>query len=275
MGHPDSGLLQALVDGELGQEELDGLRSHAEACPKCRSELEALEGASAATGAALEILDVEPDLAATRLRVLDRRGRRSSRRPLFGSWTLPRAASIALLLTGATVSALPGSPVRRWIVQGWQAITQPSDTGLSVSTPETVPDDPTTLSPGQDAAQSGAGIALSDEGVEIWIHGLSSQADLRVQWTDGEEAWVYAGEGTRFTSTDGRLEAFDPPGLVRVEIPLRASRVVLGLDGSVLLRKSGGELEILGPVRERTPSEIRFRPPEAPNGGVPPGVQPS
>jgi hypothetical protein len=237
--------------------------------------LAALEAASAAAVTALEVLDVEPDVATPRKRVLERRSRQSSRRPFFGSWTLPRAASIALLLTGATVSALPGSPVRRWIVQGWQAVTQASGAGLSDPVPEVLSDDPTTLSPGQDAAQSGAGIAVSSEGLEIWIHGLSSQADLRVQWTDGEEAWVYAGEGTRFTSTDGRLEAFDPPGLVRVEIPMRAGRVVLGLDGSVLLRKSAGELEILGPVQERTPSEIRFKPPGPPNGGVPPGVSTS
>ena len=86
-------------------------------------------------------------------------------------------------------------------------------------------------------------------------------------WIDGEEAWVYAGEGTRFTILDGRFEVIAPPGAVRVEIPRIFRRVIVGLDGEVLLRKAGGELEILAPVKERTPSEIRFEAPSAPNDG--------
>ena len=110
----------------------------------------------------------------------------------------------------------------------------------------------------QGTPETGAGIPVTAGAVEIWIHGLPREAGLRVLWTDSEEAWIYAGEGTRFNSTDGRLEASDPPGAVRVEIPSNLEEVVVGLDGAVLLRKSGGELEILAPVEERTPSEVRF-----------------
>ncbi len=272
MGHPDRGLLQASIDGELGEAEMKELRSHAEACEECRSELGTLEAASAAATLALARLDVEPEVGAARLGVRGRLKGEPTGRSFLTTWSLPRAASIALLLTGAAVSALPGSPVRQWIEEGWRTLTQPPGIEAPESNPVVPSEDPAASAFRGEVGEAGAGIAVSSEGVEIWLHGLSSDADLRVLWTDGEEAWVFAGEGTRFTSTDGRLEALDPPGPVRVEIPRAAGRVVLGLDGNVLLRKSGDEVEILGPVQERSPAEIRFGPSRAPNDGGTRGV---
>ena len=110
------------------------------------------------------------------------------------------------------------------------------------------------------AAETGAGVHLEAGRIEIRIQGLGADAELRVQWVEGEEAWVYAGEGTRFSSVVGRLDAFDPPGDTRVVIPGDSREVSLYLNGRLLLRKSGAELEVLGPVEERTPSEILFGP---------------
>jgi hypothetical protein len=117
------------------------------------------------------------------------------------------------------------------------------------------------MATGTGPAETGAATAVTAGAIEVWLHDLPSDADLRVRWIEGQEAWVYAGEGTRFNTATGRLEAFSPPGPVRVEVPGGAERVVVGVDGQVVLRKSGGQLEILGPVQERTPSEIRFEPP--------------
>jgi hypothetical protein len=103
-------------------------------------------------------------------------------------------------------------------------------------------------------------VVLESGRIEIRIQGLGAEADLRVQWAEGKEAWVYAGEGTRFNSIAGRLEAYDPPGSIRVVIPRDSREVTLYLNGRVLLRKSGGDLEVLGPVEERSPSEILFGP---------------
>jgi hypothetical protein len=108
--------------------------------------------------------------------------------------------------------------------------------------------------------------------MEIGVHGLSPEARLTVQWVEDDEAWIYAGQGTRFSSVAGRLEAYDPPGDVRVAIPQNAPDLTLTLDGTLLLRKSGTELEILGPIQERTPSEIRFETSGAPNASEVPGV---
>jgi hypothetical protein len=260
------------MDGELDQAESDELRSHAESCDRCCAELQNLEAAAAHWDRALRILDVEPDLNMARRRIQARKLPGSPRPSFFTSWSLPKAASVALLLTGFAATALPGSPVRRWLKDGWQAFTE-STRDEPVETPsEPGPGDLPATSNEQGPEEAGAGIPVTAEGVEIWIHGLPSDAGLRVLWTDGQEAWIYAGDGTRFTSTDRRLEAFDPPGTVRIEIPRTLARVTLGLDGEVLLRKSGGELEILRPVQERSPTEIRFEPPPLSNDGASPGV---
>jgi hypothetical protein len=103
-----------------------------------------------------------------------------------------------------------------------------------------------------------AGVRAHEGAIAIWIHDLPDDAELRVRWIDGEEAWIHAGEGTRFTSGEGRLEAFGPPGTVLVDIPRSLERIDVQLNGSALLRKRGGELEILEPVHRRTPSEILF-----------------
>lgn len=274
MGHPHSGLIQAFLDGEAVGQEAEELRAHLERCTECQAVLHELEVASQHSAQALFLLDQEPDLVKARQRIFESQPISTAKGP--GAWwaiSLPRAASIALLLTGALVTALPGSPVRRWMAEGWQALTRvPSERPRLEEGPE-IPGSPDPLL--QEAPplpETGAGIPALGNGVEIWIHDLSADAELRILWTDGEEAWVFAPEGTRFNRTDGRLEAFGPPGDVRVEIPRSFARVTVGLNESVLLRKSGEEVEILGPVQERTPSEIRFDALGRSNAGLGGGV---
>jgi hypothetical protein len=223
-----------------------------------------MEEVSRETARALLLLDEAPRLDEARIRVMA--GRPSSSPRFFGSFlSLPRAASIALLLTGAAVTALPGSPVRRWMARGWESLTESAQTQSVVE--ETVEDvgDQTPLSSGAGIPETGAGMLASPQGLEIWIHDLPAEAEIRVVWVEGEEAWIYSGEGTRFNRETDRLEAFSPPGPVRVEIPRTLNQVVVGRNGAILLRKSGGELEIVGRVRQRTPSEIIFGPPWPPN----------
>jgi hypothetical protein len=284
MEHPDNGLIQALFDRELTGAEAEGIRAHLLDCAQCRAVVEATEAATGAATQALHLLDREPDLEAARTRFLERAdrgvmspeqnregvrtvtGQRNRMATFFGSpLSLPRAASIALLLTGALVTALPGSPVRRWLAQAWEALTESPGTpgGQDVSSGAREP----AATGAQDEAlpEIGAAIPALSGGIEIWIHDLPDEAELRVLWTEDDEPWIYAGEGTRFSSEDGRLEAWGPPGAVRIEIPRTLRQVIVGLDGAVLLRKRGEEVEILGPVQQRTPSEIRFKTPGSTN----------
>jgi hypothetical protein len=269
MAHPDKGLFQAFFDRELSGTESDGLRAHLEECQDCRRDLDSLELVSRQVEEALSALDVEPPLAEARSRLLSRRVAPRRRPFLAASLTLPRAASIALLLTGAVVTALPGSPVRRWMRQGWSAITGSVQEETSPTTPVETPLETETTPLEGIPQESGVSVPALEGGVEIWIRDLAPEADLRVLWTDGDEAWVYAGEGTRFNRAEGRLEASGPPGAIRVEIPRTLRHVVLGLNGTVLLRKTGEELEITGPVQERSPSEIRFEGLGGSNDGPP------
>lgn len=264
MAHPDRGQLLALQDGEVTEPEAGEIRLHLDACPSCRAEAQALESASLGAAEALARLDSTPRTEAVRARISQSRGkgRSRARSGLFRflpSLSLPRAASIALILTGVAASALPGSPVRRWLVD----LLQSSDSTPVQGTPVSPPDESEPAS--QEYAGPGAGIPAASGTVEIWIHDLPSDADLRVRWTDGDEAWIFAGEETRFNLEAGRIEAFSPTGPVVVEIPRNLNRVVVGLDGSVLLRKSGEEVEILGPIQHRTPTEILFHAPGNPN----------
>jgi hypothetical protein len=269
MGHPDFGLIQALLDGEMGGADADALRAHLKSCAECGTGAEALKEASRMTTGALLLVDTEPRFEDARSRVLAKSRQRERKRPATAAFSisLPRAASIALLLTAAAVTALPGSPVRRWIGQGWRVLTEfartesePQETGGGVGDPRALPSE-------AGIPETGASIPASAQGVEIWIHDLPREAELRVVWIDGDESWIYAGEGTRFNLEAGRLEAFSPPGAVRVEIPRDLERVTLRLNGSILLRKTGGEVETVGPVQQRTPSEIIFRAPESTNDG--------
>lgn len=258
MGHPDSGRILAFIDGEAGQEEAAEIQVHLGVCEACRSEEESLRATSRAITGALGALDTVPSIQEAKARFQARQ--QTPRRSFWRSMgPLPKAASIALLLTGTAVSALPGSPVRRWVARGWELVAPTTTTD-----PAAVVDEAETPGPGalQGAIpETGAGLPVLDQGVEISLQGLSPDAELRVVWIDGTEAWVYAGEGTRFTLLDARLEVEGPPGPVRVELPRGPGTVLLRLDGNVILRKAGEEVEIVAEVRERTSEGIVFEPP--------------
>jgi anti-sigma factor RsiW len=269
MEHPDHGRLQALLDQELRESEASNLQAHLGRCDACQKKLQGLASAAEAAAASLALLDAEPRVQEARQAIRAYRARIESRGSAAstGSWvrmSLPKAASIALLLTGVTVTALPGSPVRRWLKDGWTAFFSPSSQPAVTVSPAGDTDPPTEPAPDV-LAEAGAGIPMRGDAVEIVIREMDPGAELVVRWTDGEEAWVFAGEGTRFNTVAGRLEATAPPGGVRIEIPRDASAVDVILNGNLLLRKTNGEVELRGDVLDRTPSEIRFAPSGPPN----------
>jgi hypothetical protein len=255
MGHPDNGRIQAFIDGEAGQKEAAETKVHLEGCKECRAEEEILRASSRAVSDALGLLDTHPSLKEAKDRF--RKKQRSGRGPIRRFLTpLPRAASIALLLTGAAVSALPGSPVRRWVVRGWE-IVRPASPTIPVTGVGEAEGQRTESLQGS-IPETGAGLPVLEQGVEISLQDLPPEAELQVLWIDGTEAWVYAGEGTRFTLLNARLEVAGPPGAVRVELPRGPGDVLLRLDGKVLLRKTGDDVEIVGLVKESTPDQIVF-----------------
>ena len=185
---------------------------------------------------------------------------RSYRRTVHWWKRLPlsRAASIALLLTGVAVTALPGSPVRRWLGEGWQAVTghQEAETAVESAVTEETP----APAPAAVSRETGAFVTGGAEGVELWIQELPAGAQVRVQWVEEGQAGIFAGEGTRYLRQDNRLEAQAPPGSVRVQIPRSLARAVLGVNGSVVLRLTPEGVELTRPVESSSDTEILFSP---------------
>jgi len=262
MGHPDDGLIRAFLDGEAPGER-ENIRTHLATCTECRELAEGQAGALERVTDALSHLDVEPPLETARLRVVKATAGKSPPHQALRRY-LPHAASFLVLLTAGTAAALPGSPVRKWITWTWEAVSG-SGSGVTASTTSSE-EDPAPESVASETLPSvGATLTAPPEGVELHVSGFSAEASLRVVLVDGDRAGIFAGEGTRFRSETRRLEASDPPGDVTVEIPRSAAAVTLTVNGEVYLEKTEEGLELLGPVRARSSTEIRF----GPSGGDP------
>ena len=251
--HPDEGLILAFRDGELPDETAD-TGSHLEECPECTQVvLKQGEDALALSGA-LSLLDTEPPTERARARIL------SVERELRSPWrrvrrNLPRAASFAVLLTAGAAAALPGSPLRRWAVQGWESI---SGSSAASSTLPAEGDPAPSIEGSGSQGVVGATLPVSGQEIEIRVEMPGEEGALWVVLVEGTRAGIFAGEGTRFRTEEALLEARDARGEVRLEVPLGVSRVVVTVNGEIYLRKIGEELHILGPVTDRTPGEIHF-----------------
>lgn len=267
MGHPDEGLIRAFLDGEAGREE-EGLRSHMDECAACSVVAQEQRRAMDTLRDALALLDVEPSGGRARERVLRTA---SERRRLAGRLrrSLPRAAAVIVFLAAGAAAAMPGSPVRQWALAGFRAAfgSQERSPSAPVASPDVAPE-----APPAGPETVGATLRATSEGLELRVVGLRPGALLRVVLVEGDQAGIFAGEGTRFRTESRRMEAAGPPGDVKVEIPGGAADVILYVNDRVYLRKTEEVLEVPGPVLSRTTDEIIFAPSDstsnAPRAGV-------
>lgn len=287
MEHLDEGLIQAFLDKETTGTDGAQVQVHLDVCAECRNQVRLQGERLSQVGEALRLLDLKPKLeeARGRVRAWAMEGREESttegyktvtetsvpagERPTVtraaASWwrslgSLPKAASIALLLSAAAATALPGSPVRQWIMDGWHAFT--GNTATQTDQGEAVSGQPEAALEGAVSVpeETGASILPGGEGVEVWVQELSAGAEVSVLWTDDDQVRIFSGEGTGYRTANGRLEAVSPTGSVRIQIPRTLRNVVVGANGQVLMRKTGNSLEVLVPTLNRTPDEIRFAP---------------
>jgi hypothetical protein len=184
-------------------------------------------------------------------------------------WSLPKAASIAVLLTAGAAAALPGSPVREWIWGG------SGGSSGSNQEPATVSGPPSEESPSAFAPETpglvGASLPVKEGRMTIRIEEVKEGAEITVQLVAGDQVGIYSGEGTRFRTGIRLVEARGAPGNLRVELPQGSGECEIVVEGQVYLRQVGGELEVLGPVQSQTPSEIRFAPWSSPGERNAPG----
>ena len=108
MKHLDEGTLQAFLDDELGSEQRADAAEHLLGCPTCRAAKDELSRAHTVFSEAVSVLDVDAPSETAR-------GNGRQVAALGGPFV--KAASLTLLLAAAASAAVPGSPVRQWIVE--------------------------------------------------------------------------------------------------------------------------------------------------------------
>lgn len=246
MNHPDEGALRSLLDEELAVGEARALRAHLEGCSDCGAALRLATERQALTTALLGTLDAPAPIARVRERLSGRAVRDGSGagigrgRAWLRKSDLARAALLVLALTGAVAAAVvvPGSPLRHAF-----GLDRPVET-VTTAAPAAVPTTPAVLQ-----REVGVRVAVAAAGARVALTGAAPGQALEVTWVDREAAAVYAPEGTRFSSSDadGRIDAALARGAVRVELPERASRATLSVNGSVYVEKHGERIDYPGP----------------------------
>lgn len=230
MNHLEDGTLQALLDDELPSRERVAAAEHLLGCGECQAVRDELARANAVVSEAVAILDTAtPARPAPSIRDGGR---------WLGGGSLVKAASLTLLLAAAASAAVPGSPVREWIVR------------TVAPTPEAPA--PVVEEPAPPAEVVPIGVSMLPTGaVEVVVSGLE-RSTLRLVETDGESVGVSAA-GTEtdpvFRTAPGRIEVRGAVGgEITIELPrsLSAARVVV--DGEVYAEKEAGELRLLVPA---------------------------
>jgi hypothetical protein len=166
--------LLAFLDGELREPRRGEVEEHLETCSHCTAALEALDSSARQLTAALERIDRPPpevELTAIFEKSESRGKRRLARGALF------RAAALLLMFAGAGAAAIPGSPVRDWLVSSlhdvrmWLA-------GDTVPASELAPN-----------VQGVAGVAVAafNDQVRISLTDAAPDALVRVVLVDGDE----------------------------------------------------------------------------------------
>lgn len=235
MEHLDDGTLQAFLDDELTAEERAAAAEHILACGDCREAREGLARANTVFSEAVAALDP----TAPERRVPERR---ESRRLHLGGGSLVKAASLILLVAAAASAAVPGSPVRQWIVD----VVEPTPV-TETAAPEAVP---VPVTAPAEAAPAGVSV-VPENGVEIVVTGMDGTA-IRLVETDGRRVTVAARGADRdpvFTTGSGRIEIRGGVGgEVTVELPRSIRWARLVVDGELYAEKEGGALRLVVPA---------------------------
>lgn len=262
MNHLDDARLLAVRDGDGAAADL----AHLEDCGACSAMLETARARSGVVAGALETLDVQWDVeaarAAVRARVTEDAARAAGAMPLRSRthrtawWGGSRAAAVVVLLA-ATASALPGSPVRDWLST---VLTGPDGPEPVETMDGATRSAPSSVESAEEAAPAATGIRLrATAPLRVNVRGLPAGGEIEVRWVVGDEVAIFAPVGSRFTSSDGSVEALVTRGPVTVEIPRTTVPATLEVGGRIYLRRTGDGLDVSGPVVSRTDAAVTFR----------------
>lgn len=280
MRHITEDALLAYLDGELESDRRARVAEHVLACDECRHELEELRRRSSLLSDVLpsvEAAGAGDALSELRARTGEHRGRdRDTDGPrqadadvVGGSPSTPagssdggsrrsiraflQAAALVLAFAGAAAAAIPGSPVRTWLVRSVDAVTEL----FTADAEEAERPDAT--------GEALSAVAVKPEKGKISIQLTEPAAGLRVrvELVDSDRARVRAGK-SRYRTGPGRIEVLEPWGEdVYIELPSRAREARVEVDGRGVVRLEGGRLLAEVDAERATPSTVVFRVPSA------------
>jgi len=245
---PDEGRIQAYLDNELGPADRSTVEDRVRTDPAWADALAELRANASLFSDHLSAGD-EPAPSHTPpawIRVLARQPETAG--DARSMW--PRAAAIILLAAGATVSGLPGSPVRAWLIEAFG--------GTPEATVAAVPG-PDASTPGR-ADEVGVRIPVPTGRLEVDVTSIASGEGLTVEWTEAGEPGVFGAADTQFRTSAGRVEILGSARRLRVELPRSLTQVRISVAGRAYLIKNGTTLELSGPVTEQSEARIEFSP---------------
>ena len=262
MTHPDDGILQSLVDGELSQLEAAEVRTHLDACSECATRLEGLRDERRLLADALVAPTPDPARVRAARQAVLARANGAGIAPVRSAWwrgSLARAAGLVLALAGAASAAIPGSPVRVWLEQRLDPVPpEPVAVEVEAGTEPTV-----AIEPEEALQEAGIQLGVEDGPLTVSITGLAPGARVEVLLVDADHSGVYAAAGARFSTTPGGLQAHVDGEYVRVELARSLEGADVEVDGSLYLRKQGDRLELPGPGSDSTEAHFRFQVPQS------------
>ena len=237
--------LLAYLDDELDGSQRAAVAEHLLGCRSCAARLDGLRSASMALSEALASLDVAPPEADFRTK---RESEVSRGTPRAGRVSWIKAAVLVLTVGGASAAAIPGSPVREWIVQSVDRMLGADERGE-----EQVP-------PAQPASDiSGVAAKPLYGRIVVDLLDVTPGTTLRVRLVDGPEAAAWSAAG-RYRTGPGLIEVLgDGDGELRVDLPRDAVLAEVRVEGVPVSRVIDSGLVSLVPAAERTESELLFR----------------
>lgn len=260
MTHAAEGTLLAFLDGELGGEERADLVRHLGACGACASSLEELRRAAEGLSAALGWLDRPAPVAAAYDRV--RHARRDAPvlelRPQSltgaGRRSLLKAAMLVLGLAAGASAAIPGSPVREWLVATWREITGDEPMPAELAEP---------VAPAAAERVAGFSVLPLDGAVRVRVSRPAPNAVVRVRLVDSDRAAVYAlGEATsaHFETGPGYISVSGGgAGEIRIDLPQHVRDARVELDGRPLMTLDAGRVRLHQSAADSSATELLFR----------------
>lgn len=274
MTHVSEGTLQAFLDGELPDRERAEVMRHLAGCADCAAELEVLRAAACDLSAALGWLDT-PAPTATALASVRQVSSIPRIGPRFGfsdraagvaastRRALVRAAMLVLGLAAAASAAIPGSPIRDWLMDTWQRVA--GDDTVAVPTAPAMDPAVAPAAPATASAERMAGISIlpRDGEIRIVLESPAHSSPIYVRLIDGSTASVFTNGdpgAASFRTAPGRITVANAgPEGVRVDLPRGAAAALLTVDGHAFAVKDADSLRAIAPAERASAEELVFR----------------